>query len=92
MVFLKCLGGKVFKREMGLSNLNERFQMIADTIGQALDMAFENQRGLARQNGIDGFPVGLIEVAQLQLLQNGACLARFRDCRLEHLLLFGFGL
>jgi hypothetical protein len=48
---------------MGLSGLNERFQMIAGAIGKPLDVAFENQRGLAGKNSIDSFPVGLIEVA-----------------------------
>jgi hypothetical protein len=35
--------------------------MIAGAVGIALDKPFENQRGLAGEDGVDGVPVGRIE-------------------------------
>src|SRR6202011_6037842 len=43
----------------------------------------------AGENGVDRGPVGLIEVCKVQILDDGAGIAQFCNCRLERKLLLG---
>ena len=66
---------------MAFPGRDDRLQVIAGAVGITCNQVAEDQRGLARKDGVDRIPVGAIDLSELKFFQNRACTAKGYDRR-----------